>query len=232
MQPTQGELPDQPANLEQTVQQQLPRGGALSDRSVAIVAAVSALGSTLHASSMCNAKDLQDKRKITANILIKVIELVLGLWPDHPEWAIPLNQLLYGLKDLDRGKANSLFDPVKLTNRPPNEIADVIFRPIPAAAMTCLMEDGAKRTEAADQIARKLNKMGYKDRSGGAIKGSQVAQWREEAMSLWPKERLAAQRYRDALEEVKGMGAQKAVTYLLGSLPGFPPPHFPEKPTS
>jgi hypothetical protein len=223
------EVSDHPANSDRSDLQRHREDDAPSARSAAITNAIGMLGQTLHASSMYNAKDPQDSRKITANILIKVIDLVLELWPAHPEWVIPLNQLLYGLKDLDRGKANKLFQPVKLDYRPPSEIADVVFRPIPAAAMTCLVKDGKKRTEAADMIARKLNTMGYRDRSGGAIKGSQVAQWREEAMAPRPKEKIAADRYWVALNEVKekGFRAQEAVTYLLGLLPSLPPRRFP-----
>ncbi|MFY9836128.1 MAG: hypothetical protein WAK55_06595 [Xanthobacteraceae bacterium] len=214
-----------------------PEAGAgqetVSARSAAIVAAIGGLGATLHASSLYNAKLPQDVRKVAANILIKVIDLIMELYPKNPEWVITLDQLLYGLKDLDRGKPNVLFEPVKLDNRPPNTIADVIFRAIPAAAMTCLMrKDGIKRAEAAETIARKLRKLGYKDRSGAAIKTAQIAQWREEAMARRPKEQLAARRYRDALNEVKGMTPEEAVTYLLASLPNLPPPHFPQNPLS
>lgn len=205
---------------------------ALSTRSAAIMVAIGKLGDTLQASSEYNATNPEDLRKVAANILIKMIDLVLELYPRNPEWAIPLNHLLYGLKDLDRGKPNALFEPVKLDHGPPNTIADVIFRAIPAAAMTCLMENGVKRTPAAETIARRLNKLGYRDRSGGRIRASHVEQWREEAMSRRPKERLAAQRYWDALNEVKGMRPEQAVSYLLDSLQSLPPPHFPKDPVS
>jgi hypothetical protein len=87
--------------------------------------AIGKLGDTLHASSKYNATNPEGLRKVAANILIKVIDLVLELYPRNPEWAIPLNQLLYGLKDLDRGKPNRLFEPVRLDHGPPNPIADV-----------------------------------------------------------------------------------------------------------
>lgn len=205
---------------------------ALGARSAVIMVAIGKLGDALHASSKYNATNAEALRKVAANILIKVIDLVLELYPRNPEWAIPLNQLLYGLKDLDRGKPNALFEPVKLDHGPPNPIADVIFRAIPAAAMTCLMKNGAKRTPAAETIARRLNKLGYRDRSGEKIKASQVEQWREEVMSQRPKEKLAAQRYWDAVNEVKGMRPEQAVSYLLDSLQSLPPPHFPKDPTT
>jgi hypothetical protein len=201
-------------------------------RSAAIIAAIAKLGDTLHGCSTYNATNPEDLRKVAANILIKVIDLVLELYPRKPEWAIPLNQLLYGLKDLDRGKPNPLFEPVKLDHGPPNPIADVIFRPIPAAAMTCLMDNGVKRRPAAETIARRLNSLGYRGRSGQRIKATQVMQWREEVMSRVPKEELAARRYWEALNEVKGMGSEEAVAYLLNSLPSLPPPHFRHKLTS
>jgi hypothetical protein len=205
---------------------------ALNARSAAIIAAIGNLGATLHASSLYNAKAPQDVRKAAANILIKVIDVILEFYPKNPEWVIPLNQLLYGLRDLDRGKRNRLFEPVKLDNRPPNTIADVIFRAIPAAAMTILTKKGrVKRTEAAEMVAKRLNKMGYRDRSGGPFKGIHVAQWREDIMAQRPRE-VAARRYRDALHEVEAMAPAEAVTYLLAALPNLPPPHFPENPGS
>jgi len=201
-------------------------------RSAAIITAVANLAVTLHACATANVEQPQEVRKVAANILIKVIDLILELHPEHPEWVIPLNQLLYGLKDLDRGKPNILFQPVKLDNRPPNTIADVIFRAIPAAAMTILMKKGrVKRTEAAATIARRLNKLGYRDGSGGPFKGNQVAQWREDIMAQRPRE-LSARRYHDALKEVEAMEPQEAMTYILNALPSLPPPHFPQNPGS
>jgi hypothetical protein len=171
-------------------------------------------------------------RKVAGNILIKVIDLILELYPEHPEWIIPLDQLLFGLRDLDRGKSNNLFQPLKLDHRPPNTIADMIFRAIPAAAMTILMKKArVKRTEAAATIARKLNKLGYRDGSGALIKGNQVAQWREDVTARQPRE-LAARRYYDALKEVEALEPQAAVTFLLNALPSLPPPHFPQNPGS
>jgi hypothetical protein len=209
-----------------------PQQDQLSARSAAIIAAVAKLAGTLHASVTSDAKRPQDLRKVAANILIKVIDLVLELYPDHPEWVIPLNQLLFGLKDLDRGKPNVLFETAKLNNRPPNTISDMIFRAIPAAAMTILTKkDRVKRAEAAEMIAKRLNKMGYRDRLGGPFKGIHVAQWREDIMAQRPRE-LAARRYQDALHEVEAMAPAEAVTYLLGSLLSLPPPHFPQNPCS
>ena len=213
-------------------EQSPPQQMALSDRSAAIMRAIAELGETLHTSATYKATHPQEVRKVAGNILIKVIDLILQLYPEHPDWVIPLNQLLYGLRDLDRGKPNILFEPVKLDNRPPNTIADVIFRAIPAAAMTVLMKKArVKRTEAAQTIAGRLNKLGYIDRSGGPIKGIQVAQWREDIMAQRPRE-LAARRYLDALKEVEALEPQEAVTYLLNALVSLPPPHFPQNPVS
>jgi hypothetical protein len=127
-------------------QDRRPQEQAFSDRSAGIVAAVAKLGATLHGAATSNAEQPQDVRKVAANILVKVIDLILELYPDHPDWVIPLNQLLFGLKDLDRGKPNSLFEAVKLENRPPNNVADVLFRAIPAAAMTVLMKKRQSQT--------------------------------------------------------------------------------------
>jgi hypothetical protein len=205
----------------------------VSARSAAIMARIERLAVTLHQSSTYDGQGPQEVRKVAANVLIKVVDLVLELYPDHPEWVVPLQQLLFGLKDLDRGKPNRLFEPVKVDHCPPNSISDVMFRAIPAAAMTCLMERGGiKRTQAAATIAKRLNALGYTDRFGGAIKGAQVEQWREEAMAKRPKEELAARRYHEALIEVEAKAPQEAVTYLLESLPRLPPPHFPNNPGS
>jgi hypothetical protein len=133
-------------------EQSPPQQMALSDRSAAIMRAIAELGETLHTSATYKATHPQEVRKVAGNILIKVIDLILQLYPEHPDWVIPLNQLLYGLRDLDRGKPNILFEPVKLDNRPPNTIADVIFRAIPAAAMTVLMKKArVKRSRKIEQ---------------------------------------------------------------------------------
>src|SRR5690242_16858754 len=62
-------------------------------RSAAIIAAVAELARTLHAAAMSNADQPQDVRKVTANVLIKVIDLSLELYPRHPEWVIPIQQI-------------------------------------------------------------------------------------------------------------------------------------------
>jgi hypothetical protein len=112
--------------------------------------------------------------------LVGVINLLSELYPDDQSLARPLNELLYGLVDLDRGKVVPLLKPTKVFNSPGNSLANDLFRAIPAAAMTRLVKGGGmNRNDAAREIASRLTKMGYRDSSGNPIAGRQIAKWRE-----------------------------------------------------
>ncbi len=170
-------------------------------------------------------------RAVVRMALVGTIQLISALYPDEPSFPLPLNQLLYDLKDLDHGKVAPLLEPTKVPNRPPAATSEELFRAIVAAAMTRLM-DGRKvsRDKAASDIARRLSKMGCKDSAGKSISGSQIAKWREKMMTERAAENLAVARYQLTLQLVSGEPPVEAVAFILDSLTDLSPANFPKKP--
>lgn len=165
--------------------------------------------------------------------LVGVIEFLSELYPDKPSWAVPLNQLLYGLDDLDRGKVVPLFEPTKISSRPRDALSDELFRALPAAAMTRLVDGKVMScNDAAREIVKQLARMGYKHASGRPITHGQIAKWREKMMTERASENKAVARYQLALEWVKDMKPREAVDFLLKSLSDLHPPNFPKNPPS
>jgi hypothetical protein len=67
------------------------------------------------------------------NALVGVIKFVLHLFPNEPTLALPLNELLYGLEDLDHGKVTALLEPVRVPNNPGVPLSEDLFRATVAA---------------------------------------------------------------------------------------------------
>ena len=153
------------------------------------------------------------------------------MFPALPALPATLNHLLYALWDLDHGKIPPLLQPVKVANNPGLSLAEDLFRALPSAAMTRLME-GMSRDAAARSIARRLTRMGYRNSSGAEITGSQLMKWREKMMTELPAENRAAAQYQLALKTVKPMERAEAVEFLMNSMPALYPPNFPNNPGS
>jgi hypothetical protein len=172
------------------------------------------------------------RRRAAAKIALNgAIKLILQLYPNEPSFPLPLNQLLYGLADLDRGKVVPLLEPAEIFNRPGNALSDNLFRAIAAAAMSVLMSAGGmRRAEAARDVTRQLSKLGYKRSSARPITASAVAKWREKMMTELAAEDPAVARYEYALNWVSEMEPIAAVKFLLNSLSDASPPEFPENP--
>src|ERR1700735_2498403 len=79
-------------------------------------------------------------RASVRNALIGVIAVIAELFPDKPSLPATLNHLLYALWDLDRGKVPPLLQPAKIEHSPGLSLAEDLFRALPSAAMTRLME--------------------------------------------------------------------------------------------
>jgi hypothetical protein len=163
--------------------------------------------------------------------LVGTIKLISALFPDDPSFPLPLNQLLYDLKDLDHGRVASLFRPTKVANRPPTATSEELFRAIVAAAMTLLM-NGTKlrRDEAARDVAQRLSRMGCTHPSGKSITGAQIAKWRETMMTERAAENQAVARYEQVLQWASDKPALEAVALILDSLTDLSPVNFPKKP--
>jgi hypothetical protein len=172
-------------------------------------------------------------RASVRNALIGVIAVIAELFPDKPSLPATLNHLLYALWDLDRGKVAPLLQPAKIEHSPGLSLADDLFRALPAAAMTRLMEGRAmSREAAAHSIARQLTGMGYRDTDGAEITASQLMKWREKMMTELPAENRAAAQYQMALKAVEPMERAKAVEFLMKAMPALYPPNFPNNPPS
>jgi hypothetical protein len=161
------------------------------------------------------------------NALIAVIQLVAALFPNAPVLPLPLNHLLYGLADLDRGKVPPLLKPKKVPHSPGNPLLNDLFRALPSAAMTYLMEQGVGREEAANEIAKRLNRLGYKLPGDKLTTGPRIIKWREKLMTELARENLAVAQYQFALAAVRKL--KDPVDYLVGIMPELYPPQIPKK---
>jgi hypothetical protein len=167
------------------------------------------------------------------NALVGVIKFILHLFPNEPTLALPLNELLYGLEDLDHGKVTALLEPVRVPNNPGVPLSEDLFRATVAAGMSVLMAGRKmKRVEAARHIARGLSKIGCKHASGKAITPVQIGKWREKMMRDRAAESRAVQRYQMVLKELAGREPIQAVNLLLDSLVDVSRLNFPKKPHS
>jgi hypothetical protein len=169
-------------------------------------------------------------RGCAKNALVGVIKFVLHLFPNEPTLALPLNELLYGLEDLDHGKVTPLLEPVRVPNSPGVALSEDLFRATVAAGMSVLMAGRKmKRVEAARHIARGLSKIGCKHASGEPITPVQIGKWREKMMRERAAESRAVQRYQMVLRELAEKEPLQAVN-LLDSLDGVSRLNFPKKP--
>jgi len=203
-----------------------------STRSAELAAAVQFLTHALRMASGNYRSGPPDHGRAAIRIaLVGVIKLISDIYPNEPSLPLPLNKLLYGLADLDRGKVVPLLKPTKVSNNPGNSLLDDLFRAFPAGAMTRLVGDRVmSRNEASRYVAKQLSKMGYKHSSGTSITPSQVAKWREKMMTERAAEDLGVARYDHALQLVSGMQPVEAAKFLLESMPDLFPPNFPKKP--
>lgn len=190
-----------------------------SNRSTELQAALRFVFGTLQEASVGYDRLQPEARRRVGKALVAAIHLISEIYPNEPSFAFPLNDLLYSLFDLDHGKVLPLLRPAKIANSPGNALADELFKAIPAAAMTCLVEGKVmQRKQASQDILKRLRAMGITHLSGKAITANQITKWRENMMAGWASENYAVARYVFALKYVSGLGPVAAVKFLLGSL--------------
>jgi len=124
------------------------------------------LGFALRAASNYDPTQPDHGRASVVAALVGVNQLIAALFPNEPALPVALIELACALKDLDRGTVAPLLKRAELGHRPPNALSDELFRAIPAAAMTLQMKAGKSRDDAADEIANRLNRMGYRPSLG------------------------------------------------------------------
>ncbi len=155
-----------------------------SIRHAELAAAMQFVKFALNVASSYDQTQPDHRRASVRTALVGVIRLIGELFPNEPALPTSLNHLLYGLWDLDRGKVVPLLEPAVPSKNPGLSLSEDLFRALPAAAMTLLMNaKGMKRSDAAHEIARRLTKMGYAHSSGDQYKGAQIAKWRDKLLS-------------------------------------------------
>jgi len=110
-----------------------------------------------------------------------------------------------------------------------NALVDDLFRAFPSAALTCLVERGVDRQTAADDIAKRLTRLGYKLPGGKLVTGPRIIKWREKMMTELARENLAVAQYQFALKTVKSNKLDDPIGYLIGMMPQLYPPQIPKK---
>ena len=199
------------------------------NRQAELTAAFQQLGMMLQMASAYDPAQPDHGRSSAKIALIGIMNFLAVLSPQSDTLPIALQDLLQGLVDLDRGTVIPLLAPADLRGRPPTPFSDELLRGLAAAAMTLLMERGVMaRKEAAEEIARRLNRLGYGPDRLSAV---QVSKWREAMMTAYVREDHAAQRYQRALKAVEGREPIPAVKVLLESLRTLHPAKFPKKGT-
>ena len=216
-------------SMGRDMQMETLNDGATANRTAEITAA---FAKAMQLASKGYSPRPSDQARTTMRIaLAGVIKLISDLYPDEPSLPVPLIQLRQDLYDLDLGKVSPLFEPTKVSNRPPTALSEDLFRSIVAAAMTRLM-DGKEmsRYDAARDVARRLAKMGIRHSSGKPITAGQIAKWREKMMTELASESPAVARYELTLEMLGGMEPVEAVALMLDALKDLSPANFPKKP--
>jgi hypothetical protein len=134
-------------------------------------------------------------RRSVCEMLLASIRYISDVIPDRPDLMQPARELLYGLKDLDRGTVVPLLEPKKIKNRPPNSYSEGFFRADAAVLMELKRQQGRVTNEAAaGMVARRLNRPGYRDQ-GNRITGKRVIAWRSDIMVKAGTIDPAAQRF-------------------------------------
>jgi hypothetical protein len=171
------------------------KGNVSASREAELASAMQFLNLALGAAGSYDPTQPDHGRASIRAALVGVIRLMGALFPDKAALPISLNHLLFALHDLDRGKVAPLLQPITPSGNPGLSLAEELFRAIPAAATTCLIEHGLKRAEAAKEVARQLTAMGYRSDSGGRFEGKQIEKWREKMMTERAAENRAVAQY-------------------------------------
>jgi hypothetical protein len=163
--------------------------------------------------------------------LLAVDHYISELFPQRPEVNHTLRELLYSLRGLDKGTVGPLVTPVKIKHRPPNPISQSLLRADAAVLMQLKRWEKVGRAEAADSVARALNRLGYRD-SGQRITGKQVALWRGQMRKAAEEPDPAAKRYQDVLRSLKAAfpkDPRSAFKYYLERVKEMLPPTISKK---
>jgi hypothetical protein len=170
--------------------------------------------------------------RIAVNALSEFVGNVFSLDQDL---RLPLNQLLYGLDDLDRGQVIPMFEPTKVRHRARRSLTTGHLRAGGAALMDIYQQGGIARDNAAGKAAIKLNGAGYRDEKGQRITGKNVVRWRDDLRARQSENADDVRRYNTILSLFKiehPKEAETAAQFLLDALPDLVAPTIPRNPVS
>lgn len=165
------------------------------------------------------------------NALIGIIHFISTVYGDGYELVSPLNQLLYGLKDLDDGRVIPLLEAATINHRPPDARETQRMKAIAAVAMELHVKAGLSRSDAAAQAARDLDKHGCRDEDDQRITGKQVENWRYRAREGGSGD--LARQYSMILIELEKLFPKQpgqALQVLLDTIAELAPSAIPQNP--
>jgi hypothetical protein len=176
------------------------------------------------------------ERRVPVRIALNALSNFVGnVFSLDQDLRLPLNELLYGLHDLDHGQIVAVLQPAKVSHRPKSALRTDVMRAGAAALMDLYRQAGMARKQAAMHAAIKLNELGYRDEKDQRIDAKNVERWRDELKSPQDKSDEAAGRYQFILEWLKFSHPAKpgeAAEFLLGALPDLSAPSIPKKHSS
>lgn len=158
------------------------------------------------------------------NALVAFQWFVARVCPNGIELVLPINELLYALEDLDRGRLAPMFHHVVSGGRHPTALSMKLFRAMAAVIMTLYQNPKMRVDDPASAVARKLNQLGYRDDGNKRITGAQVNAWRNEVRSTKGKNTLEGKRYKTTLSLLLKQypsDPKGAVRLVLSSLPAM-----------
>lgn len=128
------------------------------------------------------------------------INFIKQVLPDGVDLVPPLSDLLYALHDLDKGHASSFLKPIPKRGGRHIAISLELFRAMAAALMELYQQAGKSRSEAAAEVAQKLDSLGYHD-GKKAISAERVEDWRDKVSEGGNS--LGAKRFKSVLTSVR-----------------------------
>jgi hypothetical protein len=150
------------------------------------------------------------------------------------ELLAPIKSLQHALHDAERGTKHPLLKPRKHVGRPPNHTEYLGLAGTAAVLMQMQMDAGKSKSDAARQVARRLNVIGYRTPQGVTISSDLVDERRIRAMTERPVEDVVADRFARMLPIIKSQfpsDPNSAFERILENLPLMLPvrPVRPEK---
>jgi hypothetical protein len=176
-----------------------------------------------------------ERRQAVRVALYALSDFVGNVFSREQELRLPLNELFYGLHDLDRGQVVGVLKPTKVKHRAKRSLTAGILRAGGAALMDIYQQGGVARDEAARKAAIMLNGVGYRDERGQRITGKTVEHWRDDLKSR-PRESADDVRRYTAILGFWKVGrpseVESVAQSLLDALPAWVAPTIPKNPTS